>query len=391
MDFRLGDEIEAIRQDTRAFLAENLTPAMLDEMERTGTHHDPAFTRALGARGWVAPGWPKDEGGAGLNVLEQSVLNEELRRAQAPMDGIGTAMLVAATLRIWGTPEQKAAVLGPFTRGELLISLGYSEADSGSDVAAARTRSRRDGDEWVIDGEKMFTSLAQVADYVFLLTRSDPEAPKKHQGLTMFLVPIDAPGLTVSEVKTLGGERTNITSYDSVRVPDGARVGEVGGGWAVLTTALELEHSGGFATEIERVLDVAVAEASQPGDGGGRLIDDPGVRGRLARIAIDIEVARLLQRRSAWMYSVGQHPIAEGPMAKVYSSEVFAAACSTLLDIFGPDALRREHGLAAGGLGVIEHAYRHSQVTRIYAGTSEIQRSIIAERGLGLPRTRRAG
>ncbi|HKA05470.1 MAG TPA: acyl-CoA dehydrogenase family protein [Acidimicrobiales bacterium] len=387
----MGDEVEAIRQDARAFLAENLTPATLDEMERTGTHHDPGFTRALGARGWVAPGWPKEEGGAGLNVLEQSVLSEELRRAQAPMDGIGTAMLVAATLRIWGTPEQKAAVLGPFTRGELLISLGYSEADSGSDVAAARTRSRRDGDEWVIDGEKMFTSLAQVADYVFLLTRSDAEAPKKHQGLTMFLVPIDAPGLTVSEVKTLGGERTNITSYDGVRVPDGARVGEVGGGWAVLTTALELEHSGGFATEIERVLAVAVAEASQPDDSGGRLIDDSSVRLRLARIAIDIEVARLLQRRSAWMYSVGQHPVAEGPMAKVYSSEVFTAACSTLLDIFGPDGLRREHGLAAGGLGVIEHAYRHSQVTRIYAGTSEIQRSIIAERGLGLPRTRRAG
>jgi 3-oxocholest-4-en-26-oyl-CoA dehydrogenase alpha subunit len=307
------------------------------------------------------------------------------------MDGIGTAMLVAATLRIWGTPEQKAAVLGPFTRGELLISLGYSEADSGSDVAAARTRSRQDGDEWVIDGEKMFTSLAQVADYVFLLTRSDPEAPKKHQGLTMFLVPIDAPGLTISEVKTLGGERTNITSYDNVRVPDTARVGDVGGGWTVLTTALEFEHAGGFATEIERVLEVAVLEASKPGEAGERLIDDASVRRRLARIAIDVEVSRLLQRRSAWMYSVGQHALAEGPMAKVYSSEAFSAACSTLLDVFGPEGMRREHGLAGGGVGVIEHAYRHSQVTRIYAGTSEIQRSIIAERGLGLPRTRRAG
>jgi 3-oxocholest-4-en-26-oyl-CoA dehydrogenase alpha subunit len=391
MDFRLGDEVEAIRHEARAFLAEHLTDAMLEEMERTGTHHAPTFTRALGERGWVAPGWPKEEGGAGLNVLEQSVLSEELRRAQAPMDGIGTAMLVAATLRIWGTPEQKAAVLPGFTRGELLISLGYSEADSGSDVAAARTRSRRDGDEWVVDGEKMFTSLAQVADYVFLLTRSDPDAPKKHQGLTMFLVPIDAPGLTVSEVKTLGGERTNITSYDNVRVPDSARVGEVGGGWAVLTSALELEHSGGFATEIERVLQVAVEEASKPNDAGERLIDDPAVRRRLARIAIDIEVSRLLQRRSAWMYSVGRAPHAEGPMAKVYSSETFAAACSTLLDVFGPDGLRRGHGLAATGVGVIEHAYRHSQVTRIYAGTSEIQRSIIAERGLGLPRTRRAG
>jgi alkylation response protein AidB-like acyl-CoA dehydrogenase len=391
MDFRLGHEVEHIRVEARAFLAEHLNDAMLAEMERTGTHHDPAFARALGERGWVAPGWPHHEGGAGLDVLEQSVLSEELRRAQAPLDGIGTAMLVAATLRLWGTPEQKAAVLPGFTRGELLMALGYSEADSGSDVAAARTRSRRDGDEWVIDGEKMFTSLAQVADYVFLLTRSDPEAPRKHQGLTMFLVPIGTRGITISEVKTLGGERTNITSYDNVRVPDCARVGDVGGGWAVLTSALELEHSGGFATEIERVLRVAVEVASKPGDDGARLIDDPVVRRRLARIAMDIEVSRLLQRRSAWLYSVGRPPTSEGPMAKVYSSETFAKACSELLDVFGPESLRREHGLSAGGLGVIEHAYRHSQVTRIYAGTSEIQRSIIAERGLGLPRTRRAG
>ncbi len=391
MDFRLGDEVEAIRDEARAFLADHLTSAMIEEMERTGTHHDPAFTRALGARGWVAPGWPCEEGGAGLSVLAQSVLGEELHRAQAPIDGIGTAMLVAATLRIWGTPEQKEAVVGPFTRGETLMALGYSEADSGSDVAAARTRSRWDGDEWIIDGEKMFTSLAQVADYVFLLTRSDPEAPRKHQGLTMFIVPIDTPGIIISEVKTLGGVRTNITSYDEVRVPDSARVGDVGGGWAVLTSALELEHSGGFGTEIDRVLQVAVEEASKPGVDGTRLIDDVTVRRRLARIAIDAEVSRLLQRRSAWMYSVGQTPLHQGPMAKLYSSEALSEACSSLLDVFGPDSLRRGNGLAATGLGVIEMAYRHSQVTRIYAGTSEIQRSIIAERGLGLPRTRRAG
>jgi alkylation response protein AidB-like acyl-CoA dehydrogenase len=391
MDFRLGDEVEAIRAEARAFLAEHVTSAMHEEMERTGSHHDPAFAHALGARGWVAPGWPREEGGAGLSLLEQIVLSEELHRAQAPMDGLGTAMLVASTLRVWGTPEQKDTVVRPFTRGEILMALGYSEADSGSDVAAARTRSRWDGDEWVIDGEKMFTSLAQVADYVFLLTRSDPEAPKKHQGLTMFLVPISTPGITVSEVKTLGGERTNITTYDEVRVPDSARVGEVGGGWTVLSTALEFEHSGGFATEIERVLQVAVDEASKPDDAGVRLIDDPTVRRRLARIAVDVEVSRLLQRRAAWMYSVGRHPIAEGPMSKVYSSEALSAACSSLLDILGPASMQRGNGLAASGLGVIEKAYRHSQVTRIYAGTSEIQRSIVAERGLGLPRTRRAG
>jgi alkylation response protein AidB-like acyl-CoA dehydrogenase len=390
MDFRLGTDAEALRADVRAFLDQHLTEEIRSFMERTGTHHNDDFARAMGARGWVAPAWPKEEGGAGLGVLEQSVLHEEMQRAKAPVDGILTMMLVANTIRLWGTPEQKERILGPAARGELLISLGYSEADAGSDVAAARTRAVPDGDEWVIDGEKMFTSLAHVAQYVFLITRTSTEG-KKHKGLTMFLVPLDTPGITVSEVKTLGGERTNITSYESVRVPDTARVGEVNSGWAVLSSALEFEHANGFGAEVARLLDVAVDAASKPDTDGRRLLDDPLVRARLAAIAIQTEVARLLEQRSAWMYEVDRHPVAEGPMAKLYSSEAFTRASSELLDVFGAAALARGGGLSPSGVGVVEHAFRHSQVTRIYAGTSEIQRSLIAERGLGLPRTRSAG
>ena len=389
MDFRLGDDAEALRKEVRAFVAEHLTDEMRETMERTGTHHFPAFARAMGERGWVAPAWPAAEGGAAMGVLEQQVLVGEMQRAKAPVDGILTMMLVADTLRVWGTPEQQSRVLPRAARGEVLIALGYSEADAGSDVAAARTRAVRDGDQWVIDGEKMFTSLAHVAEYVFLLTRTSTEG-RKHKGLTMFLVPLDTPGITISEVKTMGGERTNITSYDAVRVPDSARVGEVNGGWGVMSTALELEHANGFSTEIERILDVAVEEASRTGD-TARLIDDPLVRVRLAEIAIETEVSRLLELRAAWMYEVGRHPVAEGPMAKLYSSEAFTRACSNLLDIFGPEGMRRSHGLGTSGTGVLEHGFRHSQVTRIYAGTSEIQRSLVAERGLGLPRTRSAG
>ena len=390
MDFRPGEEVEALRQEVRAFVAEHVTAEMLDHMEHTGTIYDRDFSLAMGKRGWIASGWPVEEGGTGFTALQQTVLGEELHRAQAPVDAGGTTMLVANTIRVLGTPEQKAAVLGPVARGEMNIALGYSEADSGSDVAAARTRAVRDGDEWVIDGEKMFTSLAQVSDAIFVLTRTNTEVPK-HKGLTMFLVPIETPGITVSEVKTLGGVRTNITSYDNVRVPDSARVGDVDGGWRVLALALEFEHAGGFGAEIERVLQVAVEEAGKPADDGTRLLDDPTVRVRMARIAIDVEVSRLLQMRSAWLSSVGKSAMSQGPMAKLYSSEALAEACSNLLEVFGPDGLRREKGLGSSGLGVIEHTYRHSQVTRIYAGTSEIQRSIIAERGLGLPRTRTAG
>src|SRR4051794_14610730 len=287
MDFRPGEGVEALRREVRAFVAEHLTTDMLELMERTGTIYDRDFSLAMGARGWIAPGWPVEEGGAGLTPLEQTVVQEELHRAQAPVDAGGTTMLVANTIRVLGSPEQKADVLLKVARGEMNIALGYSEADSGSDVAAARTRAVRDGDEWVINGEKMFTSLAQVSHAVFLLTRTNPDVPK-HKGLTMFLVPMDAPGITVSEVKTLGGVRTNITSYDDVRVPDSARVGDVDGGWRVLALALEFEHAAGFGTEIERVLDIAVDEAGKPADDGSRLLDDPGVRARMARMAIDV-------------------------------------------------------------------------------------------------------
>ncbi|HEY1465500.1 MAG TPA: acyl-CoA dehydrogenase family protein, partial [Acidimicrobiales bacterium] len=213
MDFDLGAEAEAVRKDVREFLAENVNSDIHQRMAESGTYYDADFARALGARGWIASGWPVEEGGGGRNWLEQVALNQELRHADAPMDAIGTTMLIASTLRMFGTPEQKETIMKPAVRGEVVIALGYTEPDSGSDAAAARTRAVRDGDEWVIDGEKMFTTLAQVADYVFMLTRTNPDV-KKHRGLTTFLVPTTSAGFSISEVKTLGGERTNITTYE---------------------------------------------------------------------------------------------------------------------------------------------------------------------------------
>jgi alkylation response protein AidB-like acyl-CoA dehydrogenase len=390
MDFDLGAEADALAKEVREFLAEHLDPSIHERMEQTGTHHDRAFAEALGARGWIAPGWPQDEGGGGRSWVEQVVLQRELAAVEAPTAAIATTMLVANTLRLWGTPEQKAEVLPEVTAGRVQICLGYSEADGGSDVAAARTRAVRDGDEWVINGEKMFTSLAQVADYVFLVTRTNVEA-EKHKGLTMFLVPMPTPGITVSEIKTLGGERTNVTSYQDVRVPDSCRVGQVDAGWTVLTSALNFEHSSSYGHEISRILGVAVSEASRPGRGGGRLADDPAAKEELARIAIDAEVSELLGLQAGWLAATGRRPAYQGSMAKLYSSEALARACAGLLDVFGPDALARGGGHGSSGLGVLEHGFRHSQVTRIYAGTSEIHRSIIAERGLGLPRSRGSG
>jgi alkylation response protein AidB-like acyl-CoA dehydrogenase len=390
MDFDLGEDIEELRTQVRKFLAEHVTDELLERVHRTGTWHDPGFARALGERGWIAPGWPREEGGEGRSWLEQMVLREEIDRADAPISGLSVTMLVANTIRVWGSDELKASLLPRVVRGEVVMVLGYSEAGSGSDVAAARTSAVRQGDGddacWVINGEKMFTTHAQVADYVFLLTRTDPNG-RKRRNLTMFLVPMDAPGVSVSEVKTLGGERTNITVYQDVVVPDSARVGEVDGAWAVLSSALMFERASTWAPALDRLVEAALEATSTPEPDGGRRFADPTQRGRIARAAVDAEGSRLLALRAGWVAAQGKPTISEGPMAKLFSTEAYTRRAEDLLDLLGPAGLPSGHGVPSGA-GVVEHAFRHSQVTTIYGGTSEIQRSIIAERGLGLPRSR---
>lgn len=388
MDFRLGERSDEFRAEVAAFLDEHLTDEIIERVDATGTVHDWGFHRALAEQGWLAAAWPEAYGGQGRDPFEMAVFGQEAARRHAPMDGLATTMMVARTLLHVGTEEQKRAIVPRAVRGEILICLGYSEPDAGSDVAAARTRAVRDGDEWVITGQKMFTTLAHESEYVFLLTRTNPDVPK-HQGLTMFLVPLDSPGIEIHPVHTLGGERTNITFYNDVRVPDRGRVGDVDGGWNVMTVALTFERSGGGGWETRRVLDHCIewARTTRRPD-GRRVIDDPVVRERLARVATECEVARLLGLRTSWVAHRGDLPGVEGSMSKLFASEAFQRACSDLLDLVGPEGLRRHGEPDAPADGWIEHAYRHAAVGTIYGGSSEIQRGIIAERGLRLPRTR---
>ena len=188
-------------------------------------------------------------------------MRDELRLAGVPTDGLGQSVIVGRTIRAVGSEEQKQTFLPPFLAGEIIFALGYTEPDSGSDVAAAKTRAVRDGDDWIIDGQKMFTTLAHEAAYVFLLARTNPDVPK-HRGLTMFLVPLDAPGVEIHPVHTMGGERTNVTFYTDVRVPDAFRVGEVDGGWDVMTVALTFERGGFGLSEADRVWQQTVDWAS---------------------------------------------------------------------------------------------------------------------------------
>lgn len=380
MDFRLGPAADALREEVRAFLEEAITPELEEHLYRTGSSHDAAFNQGLLERGWFAAGWPPEWGGQGRDPIEMLVLGEELTKHDAPTYANGTSTMVAKVILRAGTEEMKQEIVPKVLRGEVIIVLGFSEPESGSDVAAARCRAVRDGDEWVVDGSKMFTTNAHIADYVFLLTRTNPDVAK-HEGLTTFLVPMKQPGIEVQAVHTLSGERTNITYFNEVRVPDSARIGEVDGGWRVMTASLQDEHSAGFGARVARLLEEVEAWAEEAGRLG-----DPGVRERLARVAAEVEVSLLLQRRSAWMAEQGIVPEAEGPMAKLFSSEAMERAAQDLVELVGPDALRSYFEPTAPRGGRIEHALRFSLGTTIYAGTSEIQRTIIAQRGLGLPR-----
>jgi alkylation response protein AidB-like acyl-CoA dehydrogenase len=389
MDFRLGAKSDAFRDEVREFLRDHLRPEMIERAHDTGTGHDWEFHRALGAQGWIAASWPEEYGGQGRDPFEMTAMRDELRLAGVPTDGLGQSIIVARTIRAVGSEEQKQTFLPPFLAGEILFGLGYTEPDSGSDVAAAKTRAVRDGDDWVIDGQKMFTTLAHEAAYVFLLTRTNPDVPK-HRGLTMFLVPLDAPGVEIHPVHTMGGERTNATFYTGIRVPDAFRVGEVDGGWDVMTVALTFERGGSALSEADRVWQQTVdwATSTRRPD-GTRVIDDPLVRERFATMRTNNEVARLLALRCSYLAASGGLPGVEGSMHKLWYAEAMTADASELVDMLGADGVLA-HGEAGAPVdGWVEQLYRHAAVTTIYGGTSEVQRGIIAERGLGLPRSRR--
>ncbi|HEX2212619.1 MAG TPA: acyl-CoA dehydrogenase family protein [Mycobacterium sp.] len=386
MHFRLGAETEAYRDGLRGHLAKVITPDFEERIYRSGVAHDDEFAKGLVDAGYFAPSWPAEFGGQNRSAWDEQVLKEELMRFDAPVYLSETTRMVASIIRAVGTPVMKDRILGGAMKGDLTIALGFTEPECGSDVAAATTRAVRDGDQWVINGSKMFTTNGHIADYVFLLARTSPDKPK-HQGLTMFLVPLNSEGFEAQAVWTLSGERTNITFFSDVRIGDDWRIGDVDAGWQVLGLSLQDEHASGWGPHLSRLLEHAERWAATTGaDDGSPRLAEPDVRRRLARVAMEVEVSKLLQRRCVWMSETGRAPVAEGPMSKVFSTEALARATQDVVEMVGPDAMRGYLEPTAPEQGRFEHLMRFSLGTTIYAGTSEVQRSIIAQRGLGLPR-----
>jgi alkylation response protein AidB-like acyl-CoA dehydrogenase len=385
MDFSWGEAAERLGAEVRAFFAENLGAAHAGFAYSSDDAHDPVLFQKLAAARLLYPEWPEAYGGRGCSGAESAAVQEASNEAGVPIlvpvvtDMVGKMLLAA------GTDAAKRELLPELGAGRAYCSLGYSEPSGGSDVFAAKTRAVRDGDDWIINGQKMFTTQGHLADYALLLARTDTTLAK-HAGLTLFVVPLRQKGYESQHVRTIGDERTNITFYTDMRVPDRYRLGEVNGGAKAMSAALNLEQGVGLYNvgPLRRVLKHAQAWAAGKAKGNVRAIDLPEVRARLASVQAHILVADALTRRSIWAGESGQSQKWYGSMSKLFGSEAWLSCTSDLMELAAPETLRVEQS----DTGWIEMEYRRAVPSTIYGGTSEIHRSIIAESALKMPRSR---
>jgi len=383
IDFDLGEDARAMAEELNEFFNTHLTPELRAKAHYSFDGFDAGIHRKLAQANLLFPAWPKELGGRAAPPYTVNALRRVWEEQGWSSHATSTTDLVGTMIRLFGTDELKRDVLPRIIAGEAVCSLGYSEPGCGSDVFAAQTRATRDGDGWRIDGSKMFTSGANIAQYVLMLTRTNPDVAK-HKGLTMFVVPLDSPGIEIQAVYTFQDERTNITYYDGVKVPDSYRLGEVDGGVRVMAGALEMEHGGGFGKTQWAMVHAAEALCREMRREGRALIDHVDAQKRLARARVHACISEVIANRALWV-GVNKLPnLAYGPMAKLFSSEKFLCDAADLLELTAPLSLSKR----AGPAGFLNQCYRHAQGTTIYGGTSEVHRSMIAERALGLPRTR---
>jgi alkylation response protein AidB-like acyl-CoA dehydrogenase len=386
VDFELPPNVEEFRQELREFLAREWPPERRSRVAAGDTYEEEReFRRKLAQKGWLAMSWPKEYGGQGRSILEQYIFSEEMAYHGAPAGTVGVGQ-VGPTLMSYGSDEQKQRFLPRIAAGEMDFALGYTEPEAGTDLASLQTRAVADGDDFVINGTKIYTSAAHRAEYVWLATRTDPDAPK-HRGISLFIVDLKSPGITIRPLWTMGDGRTNQTFYDNVRVPRENLVGELNRGWYYVAHALDFERITVFTVATLRAgFDDLVAWVRQASYDGYPLREDPEVRDQIARLSADLEVAQLLSYRVAWMISKGQHPNYEASMLKVFSTEFMQRLYqegTRILGLYGQ--LTPASPLAPAG-GRFERSHRSSVMPTFGAGSSEIQRNIIATRGLGLPR-----
>ncbi|MCZ6874840.1 MAG: acyl-CoA dehydrogenase family protein [bacterium] len=392
MDFSWSAEEEAFRQEIRGFLQAELPEGWgvtqfwdPDDDSQFAFAHD--FTKKLGARNWLAVSWPKEYGGLQWPFWQQFIFNEEMANFAAPIVGNNARQFLGPTLFHYGTDEQIQQHIPSILNGETVWAQGYSEPNAGSDLASLQTRAVQDGDEFIINGQKIWTSMAHHSDWIFMLARTDPEAPK-HRGISYFLLDLKTPGVTIKPlIDMTDGHHFNEVYFDNVRLPRSGLLGELNRGWYQATTTLSFERSGiGRPAVASRYVQLLTRFAKETKRQGRPLAEDPVIRQRLAQLATETEVCRSLAWRIASIQTKGDVPGPEAPALKVFASELMQRVAHTgmqLLQLYGQ---LRPGSKWAPLAGAVNRLYLTSVSSTIAAGTSEIQRNIIAERGLGLPR-----
>ncbi|MCH8901186.1 MAG: acyl-CoA dehydrogenase family protein [Chloroflexi bacterium] len=395
MEFRDAPEEAAFRAEVRSFIEQEVDDTVRRrpgiwgsfDTSRDAGRSTKGWRKKLAERSWIAPAWPKEYGGAGMSIMQQFIFNEEMSLCRAPRTGGGIALGMAGpTIMLYGTDEQKQRLLPPILSGDQVWCQGFSEPESGSDLASLQTRAVRDGDDYVLNGQKIWTSVAQHAQWMVLMARTDPDVPK-HKGISYFILDMKTPGITIRPlINLLGSAGFNEVFFEDVRVPKENLLGEENRGWYIGTTTLDFERSN-IASTTQLVLTVGdlVEWAREHIDSPEcTLARNPGLRYELADRAVEAQVARLMSYRVISMQNNGLIPNHEASVAKLYSSELEQRIALTAMKTVGL------YGQLIGGEATLSNSmarmYLYAVAVTIGGGTSEIQRNIIAMRGLGMPR-----
>ena len=385
----LGPEQIQFLEDLRGYL-DKLDFELVESARAENTEdpmqpreHGRRFLQQLGSDGWLGVSWPKEYGGQGRSAIEQWLFAEELYNRRLP-NGLLTLNAIGPTLMLMGSEQQKAEYLPRILTGELEFAIGYSEPDAGSDLAALRTRAVRDGDEYVVNGQKIWTTGAGVATHFWLAVRTGTQ-DDRHRGLSLFITPMDTPGITITPIITQGGERTNAVFLDNVRIPASQRIAGENEGWSAITAALNFERMF-YHNEPRWELRQLAGWAEAAGLLEGDTAESHAVAEVMGEHAVDVEICRLFALRGARMLAVGRVPFAEASANKIWWGELRQRICSTGLDLIGEDGTIADGSEYAPAHGQLEHGLRSSPVWRFGGGTNEIQLDIIATRGLGMPR-----
>jgi alkylation response protein AidB-like acyl-CoA dehydrogenase len=379
----------AWRDEVRAFVREHVTEALRAEMRQAGNEGDGplarAFHAALFAKGWWGVAWPREYGGLGKNAVEQFIFIEEMEAAGAPGMRLSVTSVAPTILRA-GTKAQQDRWLPKILSGEYEFAVAYSEPQAGTDLAALATRAELDGDEWVVNGQKMWNTGAHTATHDWVAVRTEPDAPK-HRGISMLIVPMDLPGIEVQPIWTMSNIRTNAVFFDNVRVPRDHLIGERGQGFYYAMMALNFERiaigSVGMLRRLFEELTAFVRATTRDGVPLGRI---PWVRRAMADLEMRIEVGRQIGLLNAWLIDQGQVPVKESAMSKVVTTELNTHFASVGLEIMGLAGQLAPTDPAAPLHGRLQWLYTIAPMQRFGGGTNEVQRMIIATMGLGLPR-----